>query len=121
MCRGPVYAAVGMAQESVFPLDPDPPGLQRKAWAMSYDSLPSSAALDDGLDPERHPLDRYTVSYSGAMRRTATQHGALLSACDLYGASWAVLMFHRFVLLWSGFVHDVPVIARRAWPCAFCP
>lgn len=54
-----MYAAVGMAQETVFPLDSDAPhGLQRKTWANSYDSLPSSAALDDGLDPARQALDR---------------------------------------------------------------
>lgn len=76
MRRGPVYAAVGVAQETVFPLD-DPDGdsprfggpsgdgfggggagggggLVRKGWAnASFDSLPSSAALDDGLDPQR--------------------------------------------------------------------
>ena len=64
--RGPVYAAVGTTAETVFPLeggDADPPhhhgppgggGLQRRGWASaSYDSLPSSAALDDGLDPQR--------------------------------------------------------------------
>ena len=55
-CRGPAYAAVGLAQETVFPLEGS--GLRRSAWASSYDSLPSSAALDDGLDPEPAALDR---------------------------------------------------------------
>ncbi|CAL8467488.1 g7026 [Coccomyxa elongata] len=54
--RGPAYAAVGVAQETVFPLEGS--GLRRSAWATSYDSLPSSAALDDGLDPSHAALDR---------------------------------------------------------------
>ena len=61
MHRGPVYAAVGTTAETVFPLEGDDgepphhlPGLQRRGWASaSYDSLPSAAALDDGLDPQR--------------------------------------------------------------------
>lgn len=61
-CSGPVYAAVGTVQETVFPLDGDgeeEPQLRRKAWTSSYDSLPSSAALDDGLDPQpQRSLDR---------------------------------------------------------------
>jgi len=56
MCRGQVaFAAVGVTQETVFPLNGS--GLRRNAWATSYDSLPSSAALDDGLDPEHAMLD----------------------------------------------------------------
>lgn len=54
--RGPAYAAVGVAQETVFPLEGN--GLRRSAWATSYDSLPSSVALDDGLDPAHAALDR---------------------------------------------------------------
>ena len=55
-----MYAAVGTAQETVFPLDGEGElaSLQRKAWASSYDSLPSSSALDDGLDPQPSHLDR---------------------------------------------------------------
>ena len=61
-CSGPVYAAVGTVQETVFALDgegEEEPQLRRKAWTSSYDSLPSSAALDDGLDPQpQRSLDR---------------------------------------------------------------
>ena len=55
-----MYAAVGTAQETVFPLagEGELASLQRKAWASSYDSLPSSSALDDGLDPQPPHLDR---------------------------------------------------------------
>ena len=55
-----MYAAVGTAQETVFPLEGagELDSLQRKAWASSYDSLPSSSALDDGLDPQPPHLDR---------------------------------------------------------------
>lgn len=49
------FAAVGVTQETVFPLNGS--GLHRNAWATSYDSLPSSAALDDGLDPEHAMLE----------------------------------------------------------------
>ncbi len=49
-----------MAQETVFPLEGS--GLRRSAWATSYDSLPSSVALDDGLDPAHTALDRWSFS-----------------------------------------------------------
>ncbi|EIE24491.1 hypothetical protein COCSUDRAFT_46826 [Coccomyxa subellipsoidea C-169] len=62
--KGPAYAAVGVAQETVFPVEGS--GLRRSAWASSYDSLPSSAALDDGLDPEPAPLDRNHRTDSGS-------------------------------------------------------
>ena len=45
----------------MFPLDSahESAQLHRKTWATSYDSLPSSTALDDGLDPQpNHHLDR---------------------------------------------------------------
>ena len=63
-CSGPMYAAVGTAQETVFPLAGagELASLQRKAWASSYDSLPSSSALDDGLDPQPPHLDRCAPS-----------------------------------------------------------
>lgn len=61
-CSGPLYAAVGTQQETLFPLEegePEEARLRRKTWASSYDSLPSSQALDDGLDPQPHRLDRW--------------------------------------------------------------
>ncbi len=78
MRRGPAYAAVGTTAETVFPLeggDGDPHhqqlpgpggGLQRRGWASaSYDSLPSAAALDDGLDPLRSAsLEECALAFS---------------------------------------------------------
>ncbi|KAK9909394.1 hypothetical protein WJX75_001559 [Coccomyxa subellipsoidea] len=62
--KGPAYAAVGVAPETVFPLEGS--GMRRSAWASSYDSLPSSVALDDGLDPEPAALDRNYRTDSGS-------------------------------------------------------
>ncbi len=80
-----MYAAVGTQQETVFPLDAahESAQLHRKTWATSYDSLPSSTALDDGLDPQpNHHLDRcLTICqclYCFTLKPCATQAVCLL-------------------------------------------
>lgn len=54
-----MYAPVGAEDGGEGGASPSARGLARRGWAGSYDSLPSSAALDDGLDPAgAQPLDR---------------------------------------------------------------
>jgi hypothetical protein len=69
-CRGPLYAPVRLEEggEGGEGGSPAARGLARKAWANSYDSLPSSAALDDGLDPAAQlPLDRRAAAAAAAL------------------------------------------------------